>query len=163
MGTRYSRLLESLGIKPIFAKPYHPQTKGKLERWFGTVKQMFLIEARFHVKNNPECTLADFNQMLEDWVSWYNTELLVYSIRGQNEGINGILKKRGDIIGGGQHTTWQLGNSNLSKHVSMAQVGIKFMVLVKFTITGQKDHHLRRVHNWRRKKKIFLLCYTSDY
>ena len=74
LGTKYSRLLESLGIKPIFAKPYHPQTKGKLERWFGTVKQMFLIEARFHVKNNPECTLADFNQMLEDWVSWYNTE-----------------------------------------------------------------------------------------
>ncbi len=84
--------------------------------------------------------------------------LLVYSIRGQNEGINGILKKRGDVIGDGQHTTWQLGNSNLSKQVSMAQVGIKFMVLVKFMITGQKIHHLRRVHNWRRKKSFF--CYV---
>lgn len=81
--------------------------------------------------------------------------LLVYSIRGQNEGLNGILKKRGDVIGDGQHTTWQLGNSNLSKHVSMAQVGIKFMVFVKFMITGQKDHHLRWVHNWRRKKRFF--------
>jgi len=74
LGTKYSKLLESLGIKPIFASPYHPQTKGKLERWFGTVKQMFLIEARFYVKNNPECTLADFNQMLKEWVKWYNTE-----------------------------------------------------------------------------------------
>ncbi|KKL09013.1 hypothetical protein LCGC14_2570110, partial [marine sediment metagenome] len=74
LGTKYSRLLKSLGIKPIFAKPYHPQTKGKLERWFGTVKQMFLIEARFFVKHNPECTLAKFNQMLEEWVKWYNSE-----------------------------------------------------------------------------------------
>ena len=83
--------------------------------------------------------------------------LLVYSIRGQNEGINGILKKRGDVIGDGQHTTWQLGNSNLSKHVSMAQVGLKFMVLVKFMLTGQRIHHLRWVHNWRRKNP-FLSC-----
>jgi hypothetical protein len=86
--------------------------------------------------------------------------LLVYSIRGQNEGINGILKKRGDVIGDGQHTTWQLGNSNLSKHVSMAQVGLKFMVLVKFLITGQEHHHLRWVHNWRRKSLSFS-CYRA--
>lgn len=83
--------------------------------------------------------------------------LLVYSIRGQNEGINGILKKRGDVIGDCQHTIWQLGNSNLSKHVSMAQVRIKFMVLVKFMITGQKIHHLRRVQNWRRRKFFFFI------
>lgn len=74
LATKYSKLLKSLGIKPIFARPYHPQTKGKLERWFGTINQMFLIEARFHVKNNPECTLADFNQILKEWVHWYNTE-----------------------------------------------------------------------------------------
>ncbi|MHA1661510.1 MAG: transposase, partial [Promethearchaeota archaeon] len=81
--------------------------------------------------------------------------LLVYSIRGQNDGINGILKKRGDVIGDGQHSTWQLGNLNLSRHVSMAQVGLKFMVLVKFIVTGQENHHLRWVHNWRRKKRFF--------
>jgi hypothetical protein len=81
--------------------------------------------------------------------------LLVYSIRGQNEGINGILKKRGDIIGDGQHTTWQLGNLNLSNQVSFAQIGLKVMVLVKFIITGQQIHHLRWVHNWKRKKIFF--------
>jgi len=74
LATKYSRLLKSLGIKPIFASPYHPQTKGKLERWFKTVNQMFLIEARFFIKNNPECTFADLNRMLEEWVKWYNTE-----------------------------------------------------------------------------------------
>jgi len=80
LATKYSRLLESLGIKPVFASPYHPQTKGKLERWFKTVKQMFLIEARFFFRNNPECTFADFNQMLEEWVKWYNTEKLHRSL-----------------------------------------------------------------------------------
>ena len=74
LATKYSKLLESLGIKPIFARPRHPQTKGKLERWFKTVKQMFLIEARYHVKNHPECTFAEFRRMLEEWVKWYNSE-----------------------------------------------------------------------------------------
>ena len=74
LNTKYSGLLKSLGIKPIFASPYHPQTKGKLERWFGTVEKMFLVEARFYIKNHPESTLAEFNQMLTKWVDWYNTE-----------------------------------------------------------------------------------------
>ncbi|MBA7507930.1 putative protein YagA [subsurface metagenome] len=72
LGTKYSKLLESMDIKPIFAKPYHPQTKGKLERWFGTVNQMFLIEGRHYVNNNPRCSLADFNQKFKEWVNWYN-------------------------------------------------------------------------------------------
>lgn len=74
LGTKYTRLLENLDVKPIFARTNHPQTKGKLERWFGTVKQMFLVESRFQVTQNPTCTLTDFNQMLKIWVNWYNTE-----------------------------------------------------------------------------------------
>lgn len=74
LGTKYSKLLESLDIKPIFAKPYHPQTKGKVERWFGTVNSMFLIEGRHYVEKNPQCSLADFNKKLKKWVVWYNKE-----------------------------------------------------------------------------------------
>ena len=74
LGTKYSRLLQSLGIKPIFARSRHPQTKGKLERWFGTVEKMFLLEARFFAKNHPEYSLAEFNQKFEEWVRWYNSE-----------------------------------------------------------------------------------------
>lgn len=83
LGTKYTRLLDNLDIKPIFAKPNHPETKGKLERWFGTVKQMFLGEARFKVKNNPSYTLMDFNQMLKEWVDWYNTEKPHRSLPGK--------------------------------------------------------------------------------
>lgn len=72
LGTKYTKLLRTLGIKPTFARPYHPQTKGKLERWFKTVVQMFLVEARFSLEQKPETTLPEFNQMLRDWVKWYN-------------------------------------------------------------------------------------------
>ena len=84
LGTKYTRLLDILNIKPIFAKPNHPQTKGKLERWFGTVKQMFLGEARFQVKQNPDCTLTDFNQIFKNWVEWYNNEKPHRSMPGNN-------------------------------------------------------------------------------
>ncbi len=74
LGTRYRQLLKSMGVKPIFSKPDHPQTKGKIERWFGVVKKMFLPEARYYVKNHPDCSLSDFNQELKKWVEWYNFE-----------------------------------------------------------------------------------------
>lgn len=91
LGTKYSKLLENLDIKPIFAKPRHPETKGKLERWFGTVKQMFLVEARYNVKNNPTITLREFNQMFKEWVEWYNTEKLHRSLPGNNPPIKRFL------------------------------------------------------------------------
>lgn len=68
LGAKYTKLLENLDIKPISSKPRHPETKSKLERWFGTVKQMFLGEARLKVKSNPTTTLTNFNQMFKDWV-----------------------------------------------------------------------------------------------
>ena len=73
LGTKYTRLLEHLDVKPIFAKPHHPQTKGKLERWFGTVKQMFLLEARHQISAAESCTLTEFNTMFKEWLHWYNT------------------------------------------------------------------------------------------
>jgi len=121
------------------------QTARRLRRELMTIRR----DIRFHGTSYEK--IIGLSAIAHGTIEW----LLVYSIRGQNEGLNGILKKRGDVIGDGQHTTWQLGNLNLSKHVSMAQTGLKYMVLVKFTITGQKDHHLRWAHNWKRKKKFF--------
>ncbi len=62
LDSKYEKLLKLLDIKPIFARARHPQTKGKLERFFGTVKSMFLSEARFQAKQHPEWTLSDFNE-----------------------------------------------------------------------------------------------------
>ena len=84
--------------------------------------------------------------------------LLIYSIRGQNEGINGILKKRGDLIGDGQHTSWLIGRKNLSGRQTMDSIGIKHVAVVKFIVTGQQDHFLRTIHNWRQNKRFFCFC-----
>jgi len=74
LGTRYSRLLNLLNIKPIFSSPRHPQTKGKLERWFGTVIKSFLNEKRYFIEQNPDISLVKFNELLKEWVHWYNFE-----------------------------------------------------------------------------------------
>lgn len=74
LGTKYSKVLEILDIEPIFAKPYHPETKGKLERWFRTVNSMYLSEGRLYVETHPECSLSEFNRLFKEWVRWYNTE-----------------------------------------------------------------------------------------
>ena len=84
--------------------------------------------------------------------------LLIYSIRGQNEGINGLLKKRGDLIGDGQHTSWLIGRKTLSNRQTMDSIGIKHMACVKFIVTGREDHFLRTIHNWRRSKRFFCFC-----
>ncbi len=72
IGNRYIHLLTSLDIQPIYSRPYHPQSKGKLERWFGTVKQMFLPDARFNIKQDPGKQLYNFNEEFAKWLEWYN-------------------------------------------------------------------------------------------
>jgi transposase InsO family protein len=74
LGTKYSKLLEYLDIEPIFASPHHPETKGKIERWFNTVKTMFLVEGRHYIRTHKNCSLSEFNRMFQEWVEWYNME-----------------------------------------------------------------------------------------
>jgi len=38
---KFQEVLEDMGIKHIVARPHHPQTNGKIERWFGTYKREF--------------------------------------------------------------------------------------------------------------------------
>ncbi|MGM0470640.1 MAG: DDE-type integrase/transposase/recombinase [Promethearchaeati archaeon] len=74
LGTKYTRLLESLDISPIFARPRHPQTKGKVERFFKTVNQMYLVEARHSITSHPKLSLMEFNTNFQKWVKWYNIQ-----------------------------------------------------------------------------------------
>lgn len=38
---KFQEALEEMGIKHIVARAHHPQTNGKIERWFGTYKREF--------------------------------------------------------------------------------------------------------------------------
>ncbi len=80
LSNKYTRLLTSLDIEPIYSKPYHPQSKGKLERWFGTVNKMFLPEGRLKVRQNPHLYLHEFNTLFRTWLEWYNYKKLHRSL-----------------------------------------------------------------------------------
>jgi putative transposase len=63
--SQFEEELKELGIKFWTARRNHPQTNGKQERWFGSMK------ARF--KKHPEETLQDF-------VKWYNEERIHHAL-----------------------------------------------------------------------------------
>jgi putative transposase len=52
----------SLNISLIHAKPYQPQGKGKIERWFKTIRTSFLPGFR-------GATIEDLNMCLDLWVN----------------------------------------------------------------------------------------------
>jgi putative transposase len=56
----------SLGIALIHPKPYQPEGRGKIERWFKTVRLQFLSTIPNKV------TLQDLNGRLKEWVDGYH-------------------------------------------------------------------------------------------
>lgn len=55
----------SLGIRLMFAKPYSPEGKGKIERFFGYVRSSFLPE----LKTSAITTLEKLNEAFFAWLS----------------------------------------------------------------------------------------------
>ncbi len=55
----------SLGIALIYSRPYQPEGRGKIERWFRTVRESFLSTEK--VK-----TLDKLNESFNNWLSAYN-------------------------------------------------------------------------------------------
>jgi len=71
---KFEQFLHGLDVEPIYSRPGHPQTKGKLERFFRTVADMFVPEAQLAVGKNPDMTLAALNRTFQEWLAWYNAE-----------------------------------------------------------------------------------------
>lgn len=59
-----------LGIALKKAKPYSPQGKGKVERWFRTVRDGFLA----HLKEKP-LSLRELNECFDNWLGAYNNRV----------------------------------------------------------------------------------------
>lgn len=57
----------SLGIALIHSKPYQPEGRGKIERWFKTVRLQFLTTVP------DKITLSELNERLKEWVDGYHT------------------------------------------------------------------------------------------
>jgi putative transposase len=64
VSTQLAAACATLGIRPIHSTPYAPNTKGKIERFFGTVRSQFLPE----VEAAPIATLDELNASFHAWV-----------------------------------------------------------------------------------------------
>lgn len=71
----FSYACAELGVEHISATAYHPQGKGKLERYWRTVDEAFLLELR----HEPVTSLAALNQRFWAWVEE------VYHVRAHSE------------------------------------------------------------------------------
>jgi transposase InsO family protein len=65
--TRLTAWLMRLGIAPCHGRPFHPQTRGKNERFNGTLKREVIAGQRFE-------TLADVQRCFDLWRHVYNHE-----------------------------------------------------------------------------------------
>jgi len=64
VSTQLSAVCATLGIRQIHSTPYVPNTRGKIERFFGTVRSQFLSE----VEAAKIATLEELNNSFQAWV-----------------------------------------------------------------------------------------------
>lgn len=75
--TTYQLALDMLGVKAVFARPYKPRTKGKVEKFIQFVMQDFVREVAGQVHD-----VEDLNRRWGEWLPWYN-ERRAHSSLGQ--------------------------------------------------------------------------------
>lgn len=74
--TTFQRELQKDRVKHIRSRPHHPMTLGKIERFWKTILQEFLMRAQFD-------SFEDAQQRIAIWISYYNH-------RRPHQGIKGL-------------------------------------------------------------------------
>jgi transposase InsO family protein len=85
----YQLALEALGVKPSFAKPYKPRTKGKVEKFIGFLERDFIWEVKDQVKSR-----ADLQQRWESWCHGYNGRRPHASLQGVTPATRYVASRR---------------------------------------------------------------------
>ena len=122
-------------------------------------RQVMKLRAKIRKHGTPAEKKLGLSFIAHGTIEWF----LVYGIRGQNEGINGIIKKRDNLIGDGQHTTWIIGNSIIKNRIHSNIVYIKSISLVYFIIMGLQRHCMRRIYNWRKEVHFFVIIFFDRF
>ena len=65
--TEIQRCMNELGVTMFSHKPYEPQSKGKVERFFRFVQERF-------VREHTATSLMELNDQFDKWAVWYNTK-----------------------------------------------------------------------------------------
>lgn len=71
--TAIQRMILDLESIMVTHKPYQPQGKGRLERFFRFMQGRFITE---HTATNVE----ELNKQFKEWVTWYNTKHVIRTI-----------------------------------------------------------------------------------
>lgn len=71
--TRIQKIILNLDSVMVNHKPYQPQGKGRLERFFGFMQDRFIEE---HTARN----LEELNKQFKIWVKWYNVKHVIRTI-----------------------------------------------------------------------------------
>jgi len=71
--TTMQRIILDIGSVMINHKPYEPQGKGRIERFFRFMQDRF-------IKEHTATTLEEMNQQFKVWVKWYNTKHVIRTI-----------------------------------------------------------------------------------
>lgn len=72
--TTMQRIILDVGSVMINHKPYEPQGKGRIERFFRFMQDRFIKE---HTANN----LEELNKQFAVWVKWYNAKHIIRTIK----------------------------------------------------------------------------------
>ncbi len=75
-GHPFERMLEEIGVKHIYTKPYRPQTNGKIERFWRTLNEDLLNETTFENEDK-------LKKELEEYIWYYNNERPHQALDGQ--------------------------------------------------------------------------------
>jgi len=71
--TTIQRIILNLGSVMVNHKPYEPQGKGRIERFFRFMQDRFIKE---HTAKNIE----ELNEQFQTWIEWYNTKHIIRTI-----------------------------------------------------------------------------------
>jgi len=72
--TTMQRIILDLGSVMVNHKPYQPQGKGRIERFFRFMQDRFIQE---HTANS----LKELNRQFKIWIKWYNTKHIIRTIK----------------------------------------------------------------------------------
>jgi putative transposase len=73
VSTQLLRACAVLGIRLVHSRPGRPQGRGKVERFFRTVREQFLIELGHHVGARGEPAVADLTELNRCFAAWVET------------------------------------------------------------------------------------------
>ena len=121
-----SIICASCGMELIYTKPYSPQSKAKIERWFHTMKETWMRGINWTDIND----IDELNDMLNDFVNEYNNK--VHSSL-TNNGVNISPKER-----------W-FKDQNQIRKIDNNQIDENFLHTAYPTIRADSIAHIKKI------------------